>query len=841
MLLHSAPSTANSVKGADPTFQQLKALAEEQEELHQRFNELHRELGPQAMPVFQDIMSQQALARSQPDSTSGSRRMSPVQVHFSAADVIQDSEQLELTSLLASPIADAHDSASVEQGLTPPLPGSGPVVSTPVRPNVGRGTSASTATKDSRRSELASAQSSAVAAPPQIPDADALENPTNVSIPSPSDSAEKSTLEGGRRKRKSKAAKQLFGQASNSSSTTTATASTSSASAGLPPTTNSTHTPTNTDSNDNTNPNNNSNNHHSQQLDLSKDHGSSLPGSSQNATVMGSSVHNVSGPLSRTAGDASATTAEESHGRTADFVTPSTTPFATPGTNVNNTSLSKSEAGAKSGTASLNASLTSDSFFQRNLNTSAGSYRATSPTLRHMNDIFENTEAFYLLALNRLDQALPYMVEITGISRLALLDEDTAQEMDRYDLRQLVRTAVSHRNPQRPVLELQFVYSTGDERLLRLTYTVGDSEAEESFKRLQTILGPVAATNQRLRANENIVPRTKCLNCKHELDAQERQALVDSRRQCPVCGSGDVYDFNANQAADRAQPVVIPGVVSAAGSNTAALAAAAAAASALDTSVASALVRSPFGSPASRAADVVEKARVAAAAAVSAAHGGAGGTDLTGDGGVSTASVAGTPGRRAPLTPRKSGLEYSFDDHDLNTTMSSFKSALDVSRREVGLFPKLEFLLGERKNWRMFHFGSKRYLRYYFFPSCRRHCPSFASRDSWTLALVWKLWLVISSKFRPTWNCSILWTCNCRWRQVRGIHWLAPKLTAKLVIRFNSMLPFLLSLISLLLPLPKLSTRPVLCGGQSRKDRECFGRLVCGHQSKEKHCQWRPG
>ena len=157
------------------------------------------------------------------------------------------------------------------------------------------------------------------------------------------------------------------------------------------------------------------------------------------------------------------------------------------------------------------------------------SRKSSSPQLNRLNEVFENNDSFFLVELTRLDQTINRMIEVIGSSRLAVLDYDYGQEVARYDLRLLTRVSLVRRVP-RNVMQLDFVHSTGEERILRLTYGLEDDKGEEELNRLNELLQPVAITNQVARANENVALRTKCLNCQHVLDHEERRFLVEGRR-----------------------------------------------------------------------------------------------------------------------------------------------------------------------------------------------------------------------------------------------------------------------------------------------------------------------
>lgn len=175
-----------------------------------------------------------------------------------------------------------------------------------------------------------------------------------------------------------------------------------------------------------------------------------------------------------------------------------------------------------------------------------------SPDLSRMDEVFETCLIFDLVHINRLGQAVSRMIEVTGNSRLAILDNDNGSEVNRYDLQLLVNVTRQAR-AARPVLQLTFVHALdalGDERVLRLTYLSEDKEDVEELSKLQEVLENIAIDNQAARAHENVAIRIKCIACQHVLDAEERRFLVDDRRECPSCGSSEVYDLNKNEAAE---------------------------------------------------------------------------------------------------------------------------------------------------------------------------------------------------------------------------------------------------------------------------------------------------
>jgi hypothetical protein len=172
-----------------------------------------------------------------------------------------------------------------------------------------------------------------------------------------------------------------------------------------------------------------------------------------------------------------------------------------------------------------------------------------SPDLSRMDEVFETCLTFDLMHINRLGQALSRMIEVTGNSRLAILDNDDGSEVERFDMQLLVDVTRQAR-AARPVLQLTFVHALGDERVLRLTYLSEDKEDVEELSKLQDVLENIAIDNQVAHAHENVAIRIKCIACQHVLDAEERRFLVDDRRECPSCGSSEVYDLNKNEAAE---------------------------------------------------------------------------------------------------------------------------------------------------------------------------------------------------------------------------------------------------------------------------------------------------
>ena len=172
-----------------------------------------------------------------------------------------------------------------------------------------------------------------------------------------------------------------------------------------------------------------------------------------------------------------------------------------------------------------------------------------SPDLSRMDEVFEACFTYDLMHINRLGQAAARMIEVTGNSRLAILNNDNGSEIDRFDLQLLVNVSRQDR-AARPVLQLTFVHALGDEQVLRLTYVSEDDEDVAELNNLQEVVEKIATENRAARAHENVAIRTKCIACQHVLDAEERRFLVDERRECPVCGSSEVYDLNINEAAE---------------------------------------------------------------------------------------------------------------------------------------------------------------------------------------------------------------------------------------------------------------------------------------------------
>lgn len=187
----------------------------------------------------------------------------------------------------------------------------------------------------------------------------------------------------------------------------------------------------------------------------------------------------------------------------------------------------------------------------RGSSTASAASSRQSPDLSRMDEVFEASLTFDLLQLLRLGQGVARMIEVTGTTRLGVLDNDDGSEVDRFDLQLLTGVELQPRQP-RPVLQLAFVHALGDERTLRLTSTSDDPDDLQQLTSLQDLLEPLALANQAARANENVALRTKCIACQHVLDAEERRFLVEGHRECPACGSSEVYDLNTNDAAQTA-------------------------------------------------------------------------------------------------------------------------------------------------------------------------------------------------------------------------------------------------------------------------------------------------